>query len=138
MMISRKTILKLWTALIVAPAPAIAQSPPGQSQPGQVEAPQSDQTTTAAPGAAGTTPSTTSPQGPAQVGQSEASQVPAEQSGLQDIIVTAQQRGENLQKAALAVAVVSGADILNSGTRGVETLSKLVPSLNVAGSSQAT
>lgn len=58
------------------------------------------------------------------------------QAGLQDIIVTAQQRGENLQKAAAPIAVVSGAELLNAGVRGVESLDKLVPSLVVAGSGQ--
>ncbi len=130
-MVSRKTLLSISVSLLIVPAPVLAQAQPGQS-----EVPQSNQTTTAAPGSAGTTPSTTSPQGPNQVGQSEASRAPAQQDGLQDIVITAQQRGENLQKAAIAVAVVSGADLLNSGTRGVETLSRLVPSLEVAGSGQ--
>ncbi len=131
MIVSRKTWLMISAAIVALPGIAAAQS-----KPGQVEVPQSDQTTTAAPGAAGSTPSTTSPQGPSQVGQSQASQEPAEQSGLQDIIVTAQQRGENLQKAAVPVAVVSGADLLNSGVRGIDTLGKLVPSLVVAGGGQ--
>ena len=130
-MISRKTWLLLSASVAMCPAGALAQA-----QPGQAEVPRSDQTTTAAPGAAASTGSTTSPQGPNQVGQSEASQTPAEQSGLQDIIVTAQQRGENLQKAAVPVAVVSGADLLNSGVRGIDTLGKLVPSLVVAAGGQ--
>ena len=131
------TIFSHKTWLLVSVSTALsATGAMAQVQPGQAEVPRSDQTTTAAPGAAATTPSTTSPQGPSQVGQSEASQAPAEQTGLQDIIVTAQQRGENLQKAALPVAVVSGADLVNSGVQGIETLGKLVPSLVVPGGSQ--
>ncbi|MGY4398963.1 iron complex outermembrane receptor protein [Sphingomonas sp. UYAg733] len=131
MSVSRKTLLMLSAAVLIFPVSSVAQSKPGQT-----EVPQSDQTTTAAPGAAGSTSSTTPPQGPAQVGQSQSLQAPAEESGLQDIIVTAQQRGENLQKAALPVAVVSGADLLNSGVRGIDTLGKLVPSLVVASGGQ--
>lgn len=131
-MISRKTLWMLSASVLAAPVPALAQE-----QSGVAGSPRSDQSTTAAPGSAPSTASTTSPQGPSQVGQSETSQAPAEQQdGLQDIIVTAQQRGENLQKAALAVAVVSGADLVNSGTRGIDSLSKLVPSLVVTPSSQ--
>lgn len=120
MSVSRKTWLMLSAAVLTFPTAAVAQS----SQ------------TTAAPGADGSTSSTTSPQGAAQVGQSQASQAPAEQDGLQDIIVTAQQRGENLQKAAVPVAVVTGADLLSSGVRGIDTLGKLVPSLVVAAGGQ--
>ncbi|MEG3143150.1 TonB-dependent receptor [Sphingomonas sp. RT2P30] len=112
MSISRKTWLMLSAAALVSPTAAVAQA---QS---------------------GTAASTTSPQGPAQVGQAEASEPAANGSGLQDIIVTAQQRGENLQKAAVPVAVVSGADLINSGVRGIDSLGKLVPSLIVAGSGQ--
>ena len=131
MPVSHKTWLMITASAMMLPAAAVARV-----QPGQTEAPQSDQTTTAAPGAAGSTTSTTSPQGPRQVGQSEASRATTPESGLQEIIVTAQQRGENLQKAALPVAVVSGADLLNSDVRGIESLGKLVPSLVVPGGSQ--
>lgn len=130
---SRKGMLKLSAAIVFAPHPAMAQMQAAQSEAATQTTAQADQAT-AAPGSAPTVGSTTSPQGPGNVGQSQGAQ--AGQTGLQDIIVTAQQRGENLQKAAVAVAVVSGADLLNSGTRGVDTLSRLVPSLEVAGSGQ--
>ncbi len=86
--------------------------------------------------AAATAQSTASPQGPAQVGGSTAADAATNGGGLQEIVVTAQQRGETLQRAAVPVAVVSGADLLNAGIRGAETLGKLVPSLVVAGSGQ--
>ncbi|WP_206244846.1 TonB-dependent receptor [Novosphingobium terrae] len=78
---------------------------------------------------------------PAQPAQAHADKdsatAPAPETvGLKDIIVTAQQRGESLQKAAIPVAVVSGAELLNTGVRGVETLGKLVPALAVAGGGQ--
>ncbi|HVR90599.1 MAG TPA: TonB-dependent receptor [Novosphingobium sp.] len=76
--------------------------------------------------------STTSPQGPA----SENREPGDDQGGLREIVVTAQQRGENLQKAAVPVAVVSGEDLTNGGIRGIDTLGKLVPSLVVAAGGQ--
>ncbi len=133
---SRKGMLKLSAAIVFAPHPAMAQTQAAQSEAAPQSSAQTDQAT-AAPGSAPTVGSTTSPQGPANVGQSQTAQTgEAGQTGLQDIIVTAQQRGENLQKAAVAVAVVSGADLLNSGTRGIDSLTKLVPSLVVSGGSQ--
>lgn len=72
----------------------------------------------------------------AQASASNAPSAAPETVGLKDIIVTAQQRGENLQKAALPVAVVSGADLLDAGVHGVDSLSKLVPALAVAGGGQ--
>ncbi|MEG3126116.1 TonB-dependent receptor [Sphingomonas sp. GB1N7] len=120
MSVSHKTWLMLSAAVLFSPVSAVAQS-----QSGQADGPQSNQAA-----------STTAPQGPAQVGQSQASKVMVEQDGLQEIIVTAQQRGENLQKAAVPVAVVSGADLLNSGVRGIDTLGKLIPSLVVSGGGQ--
>ena len=108
MSVSRKTWLLLSATGLMTPAAAWAQNEPA---------------------------STTSPQGPAKVGPTDPK--PADsKDGLADIIVTAQQRGENLQKAALPVAVVSGQDLTNGGIRGIDTLGKLVPSLVVAAGGQ--
>ena len=52
-------------------------------------------------------------------------------AGLQEIVVTAQQRNENLQKAAVPLTVVTGEDLRATGTVGVETLQKSVPALQV-------
>ncbi len=136
MRLSRQTLLKLSTAVLFAPLPAAAQTQASQTSAAPSGQAQVDQATTSAPGSAPGSASTTSPQGPSQIGQSQAAQAPAEQGGLQEIVVTAQQRGENLQKAALPVAVVSGADLINSGIRGIESLGKLVPSIVVPGGSQ--
>lgn len=130
-MISRKTLLMLSASAVLLPAVAMAQTQPAQV-PAQAEVPSSGQATTAAPGVAGATPSTTSPQGAAVEGESEAAQAGAPDGELGDIIVTAQQRGENLQKAALALSVVTGEELLSDGIVGIDTLQKNVPALQVA------
>ena len=133
MRISHKALLGLSASTLIVAAPVMAQA----TSPSTVPPAQPVDQATTAPGSSGQAGSTTSPQGPAEVGQSASARTGNEsQTGLQDIIVTAQQRGENLQKAAVAVAVVSGADLVNSNTRGIETLGKLVPSLIVSGGSQ--
>ena len=76
-------------------------------------------------------PSTTSPQGTS----SEDADATDEQGGLTEIIVTAQQRGENLQKAAVPVSVVTGEDLRESGIVGVDTLQKNVPAVLVGNGS---
>jgi iron complex outermembrane recepter protein len=55
----------------------------------------------------------------------------ADTQGLDEIVVTAQRREENLQKAAVAVSAVSGDDLVNAGVTDPAGLSKLVPSLVV-------
>lgn len=78
----------------------------------------------------------------AQAGSQEAPPAPdqtvaTDTSGtLEEIIVTAQQRSESLQKAAVPVAVVSGDKLLESGVTGLDSLNKLVPSLQVVASGQ--
>lgn len=131
---SRKAWLKLSAAILMVPAAgAQAQTGPSTTSP---SAPNStDPSTPAPPG--GAPASTTSPQGPNTVGQAETAQTgTSPQSGLGEIVITAQQRGENLQRAAVAVAAVSGADLINSGVRGIDTLGTLVPSLVVQPGSQ--
>ncbi|SEJ48110.1 iron complex outermembrane recepter protein [Sphingobium sp. AP50] len=51
--------------------------------------------------------------------------------GLADIVVTAQRRAENLQRAAVAVSAVSGDAIVNAGVTDTAALGRLVPSLVV-------
>ena len=55
----------------------------------------------------------------------------AQTNGLADIIVTAQRRSENLQRAAIPVDVVSPAGLLRSGVSDPTALGTLVPSLSV-------
>ncbi len=75
---------------------------------------------------AGTTPPTASPAAPE-------STAPAGQLG--DIIVTAQRREENSQRAAVAIDVVSGADLVSSGTTNASLLTRIAPALVVEPSS---
>ena len=56
---------------------------------------------------------------------------PTDQAGLADIVVTAQRRSENLQKAALAVSAVSQDTLINAGVTDPSALTKVVPSLQV-------
>ena len=51
--------------------------------------------------------------------------------GLTDIIVTAQRRSENLQRAAVAVDVVSGSDIAAAGVTQAARLNEQVPALTI-------
>ena len=60
----------------------------------------------------------------------------APSAALEEVIVTAQQRGENLQRVAVPVSVVTGSDLVEAGIVGLDNLSKLVPSLQVASSGQ--
>lgn len=56
----------------------------------------------------------------------------ANQSGIQDIVVTAQRRSENLQRAAVAVSAVSGDELKAAGVTRPTDLTALVPALQVA------
>ena len=63
-----------------------------------------------------------------------ANQAPTTSNGLQEIVVTAQRRAENLQRAAIAVTAVSGAALLEAGVTNATRLDTLVPGLTVTGS----
>ncbi len=76
----------------------------------------------------GTTPPTTQPNAPAAATGPVAGQ-------LGDIIVTAQRREENSQRAAVAINVVSGADLVSSGTTNAALLTQRAPALVVEPSS---
>ena len=58
--------------------------------------------------------------------------------GIEDIIVTAQRREENLQKAALAVSAVAGDALVNGSITQANDLTRLVPSLQIAPASSLT
>ncbi|AIT81834.1 TonB-dependent receptor [Novosphingobium pentaromativorans] len=53
----------------------------------------------------------------------------ASASSLQEIIVTAQRREENLQRAAIAISVVTGGDLARQGISQPNQLQAVVPSL---------
>ena len=52
--------------------------------------------------------------------------------GLAEIIVTAQRRSENLQRAALAVTAVSSDQLVRAGVSDATALTNVVPALNVS------
>lgn len=51
--------------------------------------------------------------------------------GLTDIIVTAQRREENSQRAAVAINVIGGADLISAGVTQADRLNELVPALTI-------
>ena len=53
-------------------------------------------------------------------------------AGLEEIVVTAQRREENLQKAAIAVSAVTGDTLMAAGVTRPSELTSLVPSLQVS------
>ena len=54
------------------------------------------------------------------------------QGGLEDIVVTAQRRSENLQRAAIAVTAISGDTLTSAGITKPTELTSIVPALQVA------
>ena len=54
-----------------------------------------------------------------------------EQGGIADIVVTAQRREENLQRAAVPVSAVTGEALASAGISDTANLSRLVPSLQI-------
>lgn len=62
----------------------------------------------------------------------------AEDTGLDEIIVTAQRREESSQRAAVALDVVSTGELANAGVITTETLNAAVPSLYVSKGGGAT
>lgn len=60
-------------------------------------------------------------------------QAPAAEAdgGLQEIVVTAQRREENLQKAALAVSAVAGDQLTKQSVTAATELSRLIPSVQI-------
>lgn len=53
-----------------------------------------------------------------------------DQQGLQEIIVTAQRKAENLQRAGIPVAVVTGDQLVSRGLTSSNELGNSVPSLS--------
>ena len=78
--------------------------------------------------------STTTPSGDSVKSSSDVS--PEAQTlnstGLGDIIVTAQRQSESVQRAAIAISVVGGADLVNNGITQPDRLNSLVPALTIA------
>ena len=68
---------------------------------------------------------------PAAPAASDQTDADLDLQGLQEIIVTAQRRAENLQRVAVPVTAVSGDALANAGVTETANLGKLVPSLVV-------
>ncbi|MCW1985407.1 UNVERIFIED_ORG: iron complex outermembrane receptor protein [Sphingomonas sp. R1F5B] len=86
--------------------------------------------------AAAQTASAAAPQAPAAEPAEAASsaQSGTSEQGLKDIVVTAQRRSENLQRAAIAVSVVSSDALARLNVTQSSQLTTLVPALQVASS----
>lgn len=54
-----------------------------------------------------------------------------DQSGIGEIVVTAQKKEESLQDAAIAIDAVSGDDLLAQGVTNARDITKIVPSLTI-------
>ena len=81
--------------------------------------------TTAASAVALASPATAQDQSPA------AKPAAPSDAGIGEIIVTAQRRQESLQKAALAIDVVKGGDLVERGISSAADMTKAVPALSV-------
>ena len=71
----------------------------------------------------------------AQGSTSQAVPVPAATDGLGDIVVTAQRRVENSQRAAIPLAVIDGAALTSAGVTQASRLNELAPALSIEPSS---
>ena len=70
-------------------------------------------------------------QAPSAVGPSSAGSSTADATGLADIVVTAQRVSESSQRAAVAIDVVTGGDLLQAGVSTAASLTELVPALTI-------
>ena len=64
-------------------------------------------------------------------GQTAQGQTAQDGPGLGDIVVTAQRREESSQRAAVAIDVVSGADLIAAGVTQADRLNEQVPALTI-------
>lgn len=65
-------------------------------------------------------------------------QVDASDDGVQDIIVTAQRREENLQRSSLAIDVVSADELTRAGVTDARDLNRVAPSVQIGQSGSFT
>jgi iron complex outermembrane receptor protein len=69
---------------------------------------------------------------PVSAAQAQSGNAGASEGGIADIIVTAQRRSENLQKAAIAVSAVAGDTLVQQSITQANDLTRIVPALQVA------
>ncbi|MDP3676320.1 MAG: TonB-dependent receptor [Novosphingobium sp.] len=108
-------------AAVSCPGLALAQSSSG---PTTGQAPVGDQTATPSGVPIEAASGTDAPAEPAP-GADEA------QEGIQDIVVTAQRRSENLQRVPIAVTALNGDRLEQLGVRSVADIAKFTPSLSL-------
>jgi iron complex outermembrane receptor protein len=92
-------------------------------------------------GTADSGPNPNSPSATEQQAEGASREAKARQTaaaGIQDIIITAQRREENLQKAAIAVTAVTGQSLVKAGVTEPTELTRLIPSVQVAPASSFT
>ncbi|AIT82059.1 hypothetical protein JI59_21180 (plasmid) [Novosphingobium pentaromativorans US6-1] len=70
----------------------------------------------------------------AQTGHAQSAPAQSDATQLGEIIVTAQRKTENVQKAAIPIAVVSADSLKQAGVTSPEMLTRVVPSLTVVNS----
>ena len=69
--------------------------------------------------------------GPSSAATAQIADPQKDAQGLQDIVVTAQRREESSQRAAVAIDVVSGADLVAAGVTQADRLNEQVPALTI-------
>ena len=88
--------------------------------------------TAALPASAQTPVASPQDQSPVAQADGDASSAPADRSGgLEEIVVTAQRRGENLQRVPIAVSAVSANSLASAGITNAADLGRVVPTLSV-------
>ena len=80
-------------------------------------------------------PSEAAPQNQAPDRPATPAEADSQAQGLGDIVVTAQRREESSQRAAVAIDVIGGADLVNSGITQADRLSEQAPALTIQPSS---
>ena len=81
---------------------------------------------------AGEATQTASGQGPKSSSDVDAGAQTLNATGLGEIIVTAQRKSESAQRAAIAISVIGGADLVNNGISQPDRLNSLVPALTIS------
>jgi iron complex outermembrane receptor protein len=105
--------MSLTLAMLLAGQIATAPTPPDQTA--------GPQTATSAPSQTEPTPVQTSPQAEGRLGTA--------QQGGGDVLVTARRRAESVQRVPIAMSVIGGTALAETGTYNVNRLTQLQPSL---------
>ena len=107
----RRILLMCWTAAVLPSVAARAQIAPT--------------------GASSTAPSTVDPASPTEQRTLAPTVAAPASAALDDIVVTAQRRSENLQNVPVAITALSAATLTNARIQSVTDLRLAVPSLNI-------